>query len=342
MPDLRDGESVVMPGSGSRPYLLKNVGGVYSCSCPAWRNQSLGIERRTCKHLRRLRGDDAEAARVGDALPARPAATAAEKVAPPVLLAEAWDGSADLTGWLMSEKLDGVRAWWTGREFQSRLGNAFHVPDWFTAGLPQVPLDGEFWIDRKTFQRTVSIVRRQDKTDLWNQVRFLVFDAPTAGGGFEHRLREVERLVRAHQPAYARAHEHVECADADHLRRELARVEALGGEGLMFRQPGSHYEAGRSATLLKVKSFTDAEARVVGHEPGKGRHKGRLGALARRTARRRPIRRRDRPVGRRTGRPAAARQHDHVPLPGADRRRRAPVPVVRRRPIDRPSDCYQP
>jgi DNA ligase 1 len=110
---------------------------------------------------------------------------------------------------------------------------------------------------------------------LWNQVRFLIFDAPEAGRGFEHRLGEVERLM----PPHARAHPHLECIDADHLRRELARVEGLGGEGLMFRQPGSPYEAGRSDTLLKVKSFADAEARVVGHEPGKGRHKGRLGAL---------------------------------------------------------------
>jgi DNA ligase-1 len=52
MTDLKDGESVTMQGSGRTPYVLKNVGGVYSCSCTAWRNQSLGIERRTCKHLR--------------------------------------------------------------------------------------------------------------------------------------------------------------------------------------------------------------------------------------------------------------------------------------------------
>ena len=47
----------------------------------------------------------------------------------------------------------------------------------------------------------------------------------------------------------------------------------------MLRQPGSKYEAGRSSTLLKCKRFHDAEARVIGHEPGRGRHKGRLGAL---------------------------------------------------------------
>ena len=61
MPDLADGESVEMKGSAAKPYVLKNTGGVYSCTCPAWRNQSVAIERRTCKHLRKLRGEQAEA-----------------------------------------------------------------------------------------------------------------------------------------------------------------------------------------------------------------------------------------------------------------------------------------
>ena len=52
MPDLKDGESAEVKGSARTPYILKNVGGVYSCTCPAWRNQSVSIERRTCKHLR--------------------------------------------------------------------------------------------------------------------------------------------------------------------------------------------------------------------------------------------------------------------------------------------------
>jgi DNA ligase-1 len=69
------------------------------------------------------------------------------------------------------------------------------------------------------------------------------------------------------------------CTGLEHLRSELARVEALGGEGLMLREPQSKYEAGRSTTLLKIKTFHDAEAVVIGHEAGAGRHKGRLGAL---------------------------------------------------------------
>ena len=179
----------------------------------------------------------------------------------------------------MSEKLDGVRAYWDGKRFLSRLGNEFHAPDWFTAGLPKSPLDGELWIERKSFQQTVSIVRRQDKSDHWQQIRYLVFDAPAQAEPFEERLKFIAELLKGAKLKYVRPHEHQRCRNLDHLQEELARIEAVGGEGLMLRQPGSKYEAGRSMTLLKVKTFHDAEAVVVDHVAGKGRHKGRLGAL---------------------------------------------------------------
>jgi DNA ligase 1 len=290
MPDLADGESVEMQGSGSKPYVLKNTGGVYSCSCPAWRNQSIAIETRTCKHLRRLRGDAAEEARIGGALPARPVKQSAEgeegdeKAGPPLLLAESWDNAADLSGWWMSEKLDGVRAYWDGKQFISRQGNLYHAPDWFIDGLPDTPLDGELWLDRKKFQRAVSIVRRQDKSDLWKELSFLVFDAPQAGGPFEDRVKFVADTLSSRKLTYARPHTQALCTSIDTLKAELARVEALGGEGLMLRQPGSKYVTGRSSTLLKIKSFKDDEAVVVGYLPGAGKHKGKTGALTVRLA----------------------------------------------------------
>ncbi|MGH7193000.1 MAG: DNA ligase [Candidatus Saccharimonadales bacterium] len=279
MPDLNDGETAEVKGSAKLPYVLKNTGGVYSCSCPAWRNQSITIERRTCKHLRAYRGEQAEQDRIGGQLPAKAAASAASATAPSLLLAHTWQNDLDLTDWWMSEKLDGVRAYWDGRQFISRLGNVYHAPDYFIAGMPDVPLDGELWLGRKAFQRCVSVVRRQDKNDLWRSVRFLVFDLPAADGPFEERLAQLRDCLTSSQPPFAEIHTHERCRGADHLRDELARVEALGGEGLMLRQPGSRYETGRSATLLKVKTFHDAEARVVDHLPGTGRHKGRLGAV---------------------------------------------------------------
>ncbi len=282
MPDLMDGESIEMQGSGKQPYILKNTGGVYSCTCPAWRNQSLGIEKRTCKHLRKLRGDAAETERVGNALPARKTEgneEGDESQGPPLLLAHVWENDIDLAGWWMSEKLDGVRAYWDGKRFISRLGNEFHAPDWFIAGLPTTPLDGELWVERKAFQKTVSIVRRQDKSDHWKQIRYVVFDAPAMTDPFEERMKFLADTLASIKSQFVVPHEQQRCKNLDHLRAELERIEALGGEGLMLRQPGSNYQSGRSTTLLKVKNFHDAEGVVIDHVAGKGRHKGRLGAL---------------------------------------------------------------
>jgi DNA ligase-1 len=247
MADLADGETAFMQGSGAKPYELKNTGGVYSCSCPAWRNQSVGIEKRTCKHLKKLRGEAAELARVGSAGAPAPrskaagsAPTTGKVAAAPVLLAETWDGALDPSGWWLSEKLDGVRAYWNGSAFLSRLGNPFHAPEWFIKGLPKHPLDGELFLARKSFQKTVAIVRRQDKSDPWKQLKFLIFDAPAQGGAFEERLKLLESLPAF---AYAVVHRHLRCTGIQHVRDELARVEALGGEGLMLRQPESAYVA---------------------------------------------------------------------------------------------------
>jgi DNA ligase-1 len=282
--DLLDGEAIEVRGSGSARYTLKNVGGVYSCTCPAWRNQSVGIERRSCKHLRALRGDEAERTRTGGATPAaasprKASGAAAKDSAPPLLLAHTWENDIDLTGWWMSEKLDGVRAYWDGKRFVSRLGNAFVAPAWFSERLPREPLDGELWGGRRMFQKTVSIVRRQDASEHWRQIRYVVFDAPGRDEPFEERIAFVTRHVAEHAPPFVDAHAHERCRSLTHLREELARVEQLGGEGLMLRRPGSRYEAGRSSSLLKVKSFRDAEARIVEHQAGAGRHAGRLGAL---------------------------------------------------------------
>lgn len=285
--ELADGGAVEVQGSTSK-YTLTRNGNVYMCSCPAWKNQSATIDRRTCKHLRAYLGDAAEAARIGSALtvraapqprPGRSAAAVKKDTAPPILLAHKWEVDHDPTGWWMSEKLDGVRAYWDGEAFVSRLGNRFIAPDWFIADLPADTLDGELWVDRKKFSRAISIVRSGAAGDDWREVRYVVFDAPNARGSFEDRAAHARKVLARAGAPHASWHEQVTCSGFDHLRDELARVEALGGEGLMLRQPGSTYVVGRSTTLLKVKTFHDAEARVVGHAPGTGKHKCRLGAL---------------------------------------------------------------
>ncbi len=94
------------------------------------------------------------------------------------MLAHRWKERVDIKGWWMSEKLDGVRGYWTGKKLVFRSGNPFHVPEWFTRGFPSTPLDGELWIGRGQFSELASIVRRKNVDIDWEKVRYVIFDAP--------------------------------------------------------------------------------------------------------------------------------------------------------------------
>jgi DNA ligase-1 len=218
------------------------------------------------------------------------------KIVPPLLLAHVWTTAADPTGWWMSEKLDGVRAYWDGKTFRTRLGGTYDAPEWFTEGLPDSPLDGELWAGRGNFLRAVSIVKKKDMapefSDRWTELSYVVFDLPGSyrfdqfglhGNRFEERQNLLSHIVGPPKCMHSVKLEQTPCKGLLHLREELAKVEAKGGEGLMLRQPGSLYEPKRSRTLLKVKTFLDAEATVISYEPGKGKHTGRMGAVNVRT-----------------------------------------------------------
>ncbi|MBT6230095.1 MAG: DNA ligase, partial [Candidatus Scalindua sp.] len=197
----------------------------------------------------------------------------------PVMLAHQWDKKSDIKGWWMSEKLDGARGYWTGKELISRQGNIFHAPEWFTRNFPSTPLDGELWIGKQHFSELISIVRRKNADTEWKKVRYFVFDAPEIEGGFEKRLDFARRWFLEHPNLFTEVLEQQICSSKEHLQRKLLEIESLEGEGLMLRRPGSPYTVGRTHDLLKVKTFEDAEATVIKHLPGSGKHAGRLGSL---------------------------------------------------------------
>ena len=198
---------------------------------------------------------------------------------PPVMLANPLGKKEDVKGWWMSEKLDGVRGYWTGKVLVSRSGIPFKVPKWFTMNFPPTPLDGEVWMGRQRFSELVSIVRTESTDVGWENVRFMIFDVPRADGGFEDRIEYARRWFGQHPNQYIEVVDQEVCESKEALQKKLAEIESFGGEGVMLKRPNSPYTAGRTSDLLKVKSFSDTEAIVIGHVPGLGRNTERLGAL---------------------------------------------------------------
>lgn len=199
---------------------------------------------------------------------------------PALMLAGVWPVGRDPSGFLVSEKLDGVRAFWDGQHLRFRSGLLVAAPDWFIAALPKVPLDGELWLGRGQFDRLSGVVRKAVPVDAeWRALRYMVFDLPGAPGPFSQRVQGIQALVQAAGQTWLQALAQWPVANAAELAAQLKKRVADGGEGLVLHRADALWAPGRSDVLLKFKPMQDEEARVVGHLPGKGRNAGRLGAL---------------------------------------------------------------
>lgn len=199
---------------------------------------------------------------------------------PPLLLARVYQPGLPLAGYWVSEKYDGVRGYWDGQRLRTRGGEAIAPPAWFTAGWPATALDGELWAGRGQFAHAQSTVRSAAAGDAaWKQMRFMVFDLPAHPGSFDQRLPELQATVARMGQPWVQAAPQRRVASHEALQALLARTVRAGGEGLMLHRGASLYRAGRSDDLIKVKTHEDAEAKVLAHLPGKGRHAGQLGAL---------------------------------------------------------------
>jgi len=197
------------------------------------------------------------------------------------MLAHVYDSDkVNPKGWYMSEKIDGIRAIWTGRELLTRNNKQIIAPKWWIDQLPSIALDGELCLGRGKFQDTCSIVKTKSGEDKgWNKIIYNIFDAPFINMNFEYRIEKIKLICKSVQGNIVPLPQ-ICCIDREHLDKFMNQIIELGGEGLMIRKPGSKYEFGkRSRTLLKIKRFYDQEAFVIEHIDGKGKHKGRLGAL---------------------------------------------------------------
>ena len=199
---------------------------------------------------------------------------------PALLLARVYQPGLPLQDYWVSEKYDGVRGHWDGQRLRTRGGEAINPPAWFTAGWPAMALDGELWAGRGRFAEAQSTVRQQHAGDAaWRNMRYMVFDLPTHPGRFDERLPALQAAVAAIAQPWVQAVPQRRVASHEALHALLARTVRAGGEGLMLHRGASHYQAGRSDDLIKLKTHEDAEARVLAHLPGKGQHAGRMGAL---------------------------------------------------------------
>ena len=197
-----------------------------------------------------------------------------------LLLANVLGENVDPRAYLVSEKYDGVRAIWDGKELHFRSGRIVNAPPWFIAKLPAENLDGELWIARGAFEQLSGYVRKSSPQDEdWHQIKYMVFELPDGPGTFAERYARIREIVARTSWQQLVAVEQFNVADRTALKHKLAQVVHSGGEGLMLHLATAAYVTGRSDVLLKLKPSADTEAKVVEHIAGKGKYVGQMGAL---------------------------------------------------------------
>ena len=200
----------------------------------------------------------------------------------PLQLATPYDIEQDtivIENYWVSEKLDGIRARWTGSQLLTRNGTLIHTPHWFTKDWPNVALDGELWIERGQFEKTASVVLSYTPDTRWQHVAFMAFDLPQSGLPFEARLKALRRLIGDAKNVSLSLVEQYNLTSLLELEKTLDKVLSRSGEGLMLHHKNALYLNGRSEYLLKLKKFDDDEAKVISHVKGKGKYTDVLGSL---------------------------------------------------------------
>lgn len=199
---------------------------------------------------------------------------------PNLLLAKHYQTNILLDDYWVSEKLDGVRAYWNGEHLVSRQGHKFNAPNWFVASLPKIAIDGELWIGRNQFDKVSGLVRRKsDNSSSWKDIKYMIFDLPKSIETFDLRLKQMQEITQLVNADHFKAIKQFKVESHKQLQELLDNMVDEGAEGLMLHLGSSYYKSGRSNDLLKLKKHFDAEATVIKHLNGKGKYKNMLGAL---------------------------------------------------------------
>eukprot|EP01126_Amoeba_proteus_P039136 TRINITY_DN4111_c0_g2_i1.p1 TRINITY_DN4111_c0_g2~~TRINITY_DN4111_c0_g2_i1.p1 ORF type:complete len:658 (-),score=111.69 TRINITY_DN4111_c0_g2_i1:406-2217(-) len=169
----------------------------------------------------------------------------------------------DPTDWYISEKLDGIRAFWDGSMLYSKQGKILPIPSEFAKMLPRgIPLDGELWSGYDSFSQLLSIIKSSHKLLesgqdseaflLWEKnIKFCVFDAPMHSGYYQERHSFAGNSIRNISGVCVVPIER--CLGLDHLQRTLNDIRERKGEGIILYNPQSPYISGRTNAVLKVK-----------------------------------------------------------------------------------------
>jgi len=137
-------------------------------------------------------------------------------------------------------------------------------------------LDGELYNHslKKDFNKITSLIKRDEVHPSHKDIQYHIYDV-VAKGSYPVRTNPLQVL----SGDFCKKVETVLIESRVELEKYQALCVEKGYEGCMYRRMDAEYEHKRSSGLLKVKSFVDAEFKIVDMEEGCGKLMGKVGAF---------------------------------------------------------------
>jgi DNA ligase 1 len=244
-----------------KTYTIKSVKGVISCNCQAWKNQSLPITCRTCKHLIAALSKESELKRAPNSYNKIFRRGPKRNKVINAMLYHTLDEKLDIINWYASIKLNGMFGRWDGSKLTTKTGRQLHPPQYIINRLPtDVQLDGEI------YHPDLQEVRKAVLGDVWERgVEFVVFDLYDLTLSFEKRWEKLQELHKTYDwDRNVKLAKQYRITDLTVLKHLMEKVVMQNEEGLVLHDPKGLYEPGKRVwTTLKWKPTKTGTGKVL-------------------------------------------------------------------------------
>lgn len=184
---------------------------------------------------------------------------------------EFWDGKQNLSNYLVTEKLDGVRCTIENGILLNRKQNQLTIPENLEAELKNatskctnIVFDAEL-ICSQGYEKLNALLTKSRKDSIrdadWEDVRIRIFDVVDEEKTIEERIDILKRVEDQNNVSTLK---HEQIRDNEDANNRLKEIVAKGGEGLICIRPNSKYFIGRTRSMIKIKPFYDQEVLYLG------------------------------------------------------------------------------
>lgn len=164
----------------------------------------------------------------------------------------------NISDYLVSEKLDGVRGFWDGKNLYSKNENLYYPPNDFIKNFPPFEIDGELYCDAD-FEDIISDI----KNSKFKCVKLYVFEVPNQKGNLEQRLQVLRNYLKNNPNDNIRIIPQLNFKNKDEFLKYFDEITKNGAEGVVLHKKYTEFSTKKGDNVIKFKKYFDDECIIT-------------------------------------------------------------------------------